>query len=140
MDHDTYSDAYLRDILQGSKIFAMVGASPNPARASYQVMAYLLENGYSVIPVNPGHAGKEILGQEVYASLADIPGEIDAVDVFRNSQAAFGVTEEAIARGAKVVWMQLGVRNDEAAELAEKTGLRVVMNRCPKIEHGRLMG
>jgi hypothetical protein len=140
MNHDSYTDAYIRGILQDHKVFAMAGASPNQVRPSYFAMKYLLAKGYRVIPVNPGHAGKEILGQTVYARLADIPEPVEIVDIFRNSQAALGVTEEAIAIGAKAVWMQLGVRNDEAARLAEAAGLQVVMNRCPKIEYGRLSG
>ncbi len=140
MNHDHYSDAYIRGILQDCKVFAMVGASPNKVRPSYFAMKYLLAKGYKVIPINPGHAGKEILGQTVYASLHDIPEPVDVVDIFRNSEAALQVTQDAIAIGAKVVWMQLGVRNDEAARLAEEAGLKVVMNRCPKIEYGRLSG
>ncbi len=140
MTHDSYSDAYIRGILQGCKTFAMVGASPNTVRPSYFAMKYLLGKDYKVIPVNPGHAGKELLGQKVYASLRDIPEPVDVVDIFRNSEAALEITKDAIAIGAKVVWMQLGVRNDEAARLAEEAGLEVVMNRCPKIEYGRLSG
>ncbi len=140
MNHDSYPDGYIRDILRNCKIFAMVGASPNQVRPSYFVLKYLLAKGYRVFPVNPGHAGKQICGQTVYAKLADIPEPVEIVDVFRNSEAALEVTREAIAIGAKVVWMQLGVRNDEAAQLAEAAGLRVVMNRCPKIEYGRLSG
>lgn len=118
----------------------MVGASAKKIRPSYFAMKYLQDKGYRVIPVNPGQAGKEILGETVYASLADIPDAVDVVDIFRNSEAALDITREAIEIGAKVVWMQLGVRNDEAARLAEETGLKVVMNRCPKIEYGRLCG
>jgi predicted CoA-binding protein len=118
----------------------MVGASPNVSRPSYFAMKYLMAKGFQVIPVNPGHRGEEILGQTVYAALADIPGPVDIVDIFRNSEAALPITRDAIALGAKVVWMQLGVRNDEAAKLAEAAGLKVVMNRCPKIEYGRLSG
>jgi predicted CoA-binding protein len=140
MNHDSYNDAYIRGILQDCKTFAMVGASPNQVRPSYFAMKYLIAKGYCVLPVNPGHVGKEILGQTVYASLKDIPKPIDVVDIFRNSEAALQVTEDAIGIGAKVVWMQLGVRNDEAARLAEEAGLKVVMNRCPKIEYGRLSG
>ena len=140
MNHDHYSDAYIRSILQDYKIFAMVGASPNQVRPSYFAMKYLLAKGYRVIPINPGHAGKELLGQTVYASLHDIPEPVEVVDIFRNSEAALEITRDAIAIGAKVVWMQLGVRNDEAAQLAEEAGLKVVMNRCPKIEYGRLSG
>ena len=140
MNHDDYSEAYIRDILTSCKVFAIVGASANQVRPSYFVQKYLLAKGYEVIPVNPGQAGKTIAGQRVYATLADIPQPIDVVDIFRNSEAALAITREAIAIGAKVVWMQLGVRNDEAAELAEAAGLKVVMNRCPKIEYGRLSG
>lgn len=140
MNHDSYNDGYIRAILTNNKVFAIVGASANAARPSFVVARYLLENGYRVIPVNPGLAGGEILGQKVYASLSDVPEPVDVVDVFRNSDAALGVTREAIGIGAKVVWMQLGVRNDEAAALAEAAGLQVVMNRCPKIEYERLLG
>ena len=140
MNHDSYSDSYIRSILQDHKVFAMVGASPNEVRPSYFAMKYLLAKGYEVVPVNPGHTDKKILDQKVYAKLGDIPEPIDIVDVFRNSEAAFEITKDAIAIGAKVVWMQLGVRNDEAAQLAENAGLKVVMNRCPKIEYGRLSG
>lgn len=140
MNHDSYSEAYIRDILTSCKVFAMVGASANQVRPSYFVLKYLLAKGYEVIPVNPGFAGKMIAGQLVHASLRDIARPVDVVDIFRNSEAALAVTREAIEIGAKVVWMQLGVRNDEAARLAEAAGLKVVMNRCPKIEYGRLSG
>jgi hypothetical protein len=140
VDHDAYSDAYIRDILARSRIIAMVGASPNASRPSYFAMKYLKQKGFRVIPVNPGQAGKEILGERVYASLAEIKEQVDIVDIFRASGAALDITREAIAIGARVVWMQLGVRNDDAAKLAEEAGLRVVMNRCPKIEYGRLSG
>lgn len=140
VDHEHYSNDYIRDILRENKVIAMVGASPNTVRPSYFAMKYLLEKGFTVIPVNPGHAGGEILGQKVYATLKDIPQRVDIVDIFRNSEAALGITRDAIAIGARVVWMQLGVRNDEAARLAEEAGLKVVMNRCPKIEYGRLSG
>ena len=140
MNHDAYSDAYIRDILANNRIIAMVGASPNTSRPSYFAMKYLKAKGFRVIPVNPGQASKEILGEKVYASLADIEESIDIVDIFRGSAAALPIAKEAIRIGAKVVWMQLGVRNDEAAKLAEDAGLRVVMNRCPKIEYGRLSG
>jgi hypothetical protein len=103
-------------------------------------MKYLKQKDFRVIPVNPGQAGKEILGERVYASLAEIKEQVDIVDIFRASGAALDITREAIAIGARVVWMQLGVRNDDAAKLAEEAGLRVVMNRCPKIEYGRLSG
>jgi uncharacterized protein len=117
-----------------------VGASANASRPSYFAMKYLKQKGFTVIPVNPGQEGKEILGEKVYASLADIKQHVDIVDIFRASDAALGIAREAIRIGAKVVWMQLGVRNDEAAKLAEDAGLQVVMNRCPKIEYGRLSG
>jgi hypothetical protein len=140
MNHDNYSDTYIRAILHEAKNFAVVGASANTVRPSFFVVKYLAAKGYRVFPVNPGHAGGQIGGQRVYAALKDIPEPVDVVDIFRNSEAAYGVTEEAIAIGAKVVWMQLGVRNDEAAALAEAAGLKVVMNRCPKIEYARLCG
>ncbi len=140
MNHDSYSDAYIRDILVTHRSIAMVGASANPSRPSYYAMKYLKTKGFHVIPVNPGQAGKDILGEKVYASLADIAEPVDIVDIFRNSEAALPITHEAIGMGAKVVWMQIGVRNDEAAKLAEQAGLKVVMNRCPKIEYGRLSG
>lgn len=140
MNHDTYSDGYIRAILDDVKTIAMVGASPNPVRPSYFVLKYMLEKGYQVIPVNPGQAGKDLLGQRVYASLSDIPEPVDMVDIFRNSEAASPITDEAVSIGAKVIWMQLQVRNDEAAQRAEDAGLKVVMNRCPKIEYGRLSG
>ena len=140
MNHDAYSDAYIRDILLGHRVIAMVGASPNPSRPSYFAMKYLQAKGFRVIPVNPGQAGKILLGETVYASLRDIPDAVGIVDIFRNSEAALGITRDAIAIAAKVVWMQLGVRNDDAAKLAEDAGLKVVMNRCPKIEYGRLSG
>jgi predicted CoA-binding protein len=140
MIHDSYSDAYISDILLRHRNIAMVGASPKPERPSAFAMKYLMSKGYRVIPVNPGQAGEEILGQKVYASLAEIEEPVEIVDIFRNSAAALEVTREAIAIGAKVVWMQLGVRNDEAAREAEEAGLRVVMNRCPKIEYARLSG
>ena len=140
MNHDAYSDAYIRDILAHNRTIAMVGASANASRPSYFAMKYLKQKGYRVIPVNPGQAGKEILGETVYASLAEIEEKVDIVDIFRSSDAALGITREAIAIGAQVVWMQIGVRNDAAARLAEEAGLHVVMNRCPKIEYGRLSG
>ena len=137
---DRYEDNYLRKILRDIKTIAMVGASANWNRPSYFAMKYLLDRGYKVIPVNPAAAGQEILGQKVYASLDELPAKADMVDIFRNSEAAGPITDAAIKHGAKVVWMQLGVRNDAAAERAEKAGLKVVMNRCPKIEHSRLSG
>jgi len=140
LNHDRYDDAYLRKILRESKTIAMVGLSANWNRPSYFAAKYLLDRGYKVIPVNPAAAGQEILGQKVYGSLAELPHKADMVDIFRNSEAAGPITDEAIEHGAKVVWMQLGVRNDEAARRAEDAGLKVVMNRCPKIEHSRLAG
>jgi predicted CoA-binding protein len=118
----------------------MVGISPKDNRPSYFAFKYLLERGYHMIPVNPGQAGKEILGQNVYAKLSDIPEPVDMVDIFRASQFAVPVVEEALTLRPKpaVIWMQLGVRNDAAAALAEAAGVKVVMNRCPKIEYGRL--
>jgi predicted CoA-binding protein len=138
--HDIYPDAYIRGILNTVKTIAMVGLSPKDNRPSYFAFKYLLERGYHMIPVNPGHAGREILGQKVYAKLADIPEPVDMVDIFRASQYAAGVVKEALALKPRpqVIWMQLGVRNDEAARLAGDAGLKVVMNRCPKIEYGRL--
>jgi predicted CoA-binding protein len=140
MNHDAYSDAYIRDILARSRTIAMVGASPNTSRPSYFAMKYLKQKGFRVIPVNPGQAGKQILGERAVATLGEIDEPVDIVDIFRASDAALAITRDAIAIGAKVVWMQLGVRNDQAAELAEAAGLQVVMNRCPKIEYGRLSG
>jgi predicted CoA-binding protein len=140
MDHDHYPDSYIRGILNTVKTIAMVGISPRDVRPSYFAFKYLQERGYRMIPVNPGQAGGDILGQAVYAKLADIPEPIDMVDVFRASQYAPAIVEEALALTPrpKVIWMQLGVRNEEAARLAEANGLKVVMDRCPKIEYGRL--
>jgi predicted CoA-binding protein len=140
MIHESYSDAYLGDILLRHRTIAMVGASAKSERPSSFAMKYLMAKGFRVIPVNPGQAGQAILGETVYASLAEVLEPVEIVDIFRNSEAALQVTREAIAIGAKVVWMQLGVRNDEAAREAEAAGLKVVMNRCPKIEYGRLSG
>jgi uncharacterized protein len=140
VDHDNYTDAYLRDVLKRVKTIAMVGASPNWNRPSFFAMKYLQYKGYRVIPVNPTAAGQEILGERVYASLKEIPDKVDMVDIFRNSAAAGPIVDEAIAIAAPVVWMQLGVRNDAAASRAEAAGITVVMNRCPKIEYGRLHG
>lgn len=139
MDHSDYSVDYLKGILTSVKRIALVGASNKPERASYRVMSFLLERGYEVIPVNPGLAGSEILGQPVVASLKDIVGPVDMVDVFRNPEAAGKVTDEAIAIGAKVVWMQLNVSNPEAAARAEAAGLQVVMDRCPHVEYNSVM-
>jgi uncharacterized protein len=140
MNHDSYPDAYIRGILNTVKTIAMVGISPKDNRPSYFAFKYLLERGYNMIPVNPGQAGKEILGRKVYARLGDVPEPVDMVDVFRASQYAPQVVAEALALAPRpqVIWMQLGVRNDAAAAAAEAAGLKVVMNRCPKIEYGRL--
>jgi uncharacterized protein len=140
MDHDSYPDAYIRGILNTVKSIAMVGISPKESRPSYFAFKYLLERGYNMIPVNPGQAGKEILGRKVYGRLAEIPEPIDMVDVFRASQYAVPIVEEALKLDPRpqVIWMQLGVRNEEAAAKAEAAGIKVVMNRCPKIEYGRL--
>lgn len=140
MDHETYPDSYIRGILNTVKTIAMVGISPKENRPSYFAFKYLLERGYRMIPVNPGQEGKEILGQKVYAKLSDIPEPVDMVDIFRASQHALPVVEEALKLTPKpqVIWMQLGVRNNEAAAKAEAAGMKVVMNRCPKIEYGRL--
>src|SRR4029078_5920470 len=140
MNHDAYPDSYIRGILNTVKTIAMVGISPKDNRPSYFAFKYLHERGYRMIPVNPGQAGGDILGQKIYAKLADIPEPVDMVDIFRAPQFAPGIVEEALALNPRpqVIWMQLGVRNDAAAKLAEDNGLKVVMNRCPKIEYGRL--
>ena len=134
------ADQDIANLLRETRTIAMVGASANWNRPSYFAMKYLLDRGYVVIPVNPAAAGQEILGQKVYASLADLPVKVDMVDIFRNAEAAGPITDAAIKHGAKVVWMQLGVVNPEAAKRAEAAGVKVVMNRCPKIEHSRLAG
>jgi predicted CoA-binding protein len=140
MNHDHYPDSYIRGILNTVKTIAMVGISPKDVRPSYFAFKYLLERGYRMIPVNPGQAGGDLLGQPVYAKLADIPEPVDMVDVFRAPQYALAVVEEALALKPRpqVIWMQLGIRSEEAARLAEANGLKVVMDRCPKIEFGRL--
>lgn len=135
-----YSDELLSNVLARVKSVALVGASDDPVRASYFVMKYLLEKGYQVYPINPKLAGRTLLGRTVYASLADLPETADMVDIFRNSAAAGPIADEAVAHGAKVVWMQLTVRNDEAAARAEAAGLTVIMDRCPKMEYQRLFG
>src|SRR5216683_2202322 len=140
LDPIPYPDAQIRAILERVRTIAMVGASSNWNRPSYFVMKYLQGKGYRVIPVNPGIAGQQLLGETVYAALHDIPEPVDMVDVFRPSAEALKIVEESIAIGAPVVWMQLGIRNDEAAALGEAAGLEVIMNRCPKIEFGRLGG
>lgn len=140
MNHDSYSDDYIRQILTSVKSIAMIGASPNNVRPSYFVFKYLSERGYDMIPINPGQTGKSLLGKPFVASLADIGRPFDMVDIFRNSDVAERLVDEALAlaQKPKVIWMQLGVRNDSAASKAEAAGLKVVMNRCPKIEYARL--
>ena len=142
MTNEVYSDDDIRAILSRVKRIAMVGASANAARPSYFVLKYLNSRGYGVTPINPGLAGGAILGLPVFASLADAPGPIDMVDIFRNSEAALGIVQEALMLDPKpsVIWMQLSVFNAEAAKMARAAGLTVVMNRCPKIEYARLSG
>jgi hypothetical protein len=140
--HDTYLDGTIRGILKTVRTVAIVGATNNPARPSYIVFKYLLERGFDVIPVNPRLAGHDVLGVRAYASLAEVGRPIDMVEIFRNSADAGGVTDEALALDPlpKVIWMQLSVRDDAAAARAEAKGVQVIMNRCPKIEYGRLSG
>jgi hypothetical protein len=140
MSHESYDDGYIRGILNTVKTIAMVGVSPKDSRPSYFAFKYLLERGYRMIPVNPGLAGRDLLGQKAYARLADIPEPVDMVDIFRASPFVLPIVEEALKMQPRprVVWMQLGIRNDAAAALAEQNGIKVVMNRCPKIEYGRL--
>jgi len=142
MNHDVYDNAYIAGILNSVKTVAMVGASANEVRPSFFVLKYLLSKGFDVFPINPGHAGREILGRMVYAKLADVPAPIDMVDIFRASAAVPGIVDEALELDPlpKVIWMQLTVRNDEAAAKAEAADIKVVVNRCPKIEYGRLSG
>jgi predicted CoA-binding protein len=139
-----YDDAQIKKILRGVKAIAMVGASGNEIRPSYFAMMYLLNKGYKIIPVNPGMVGKEILGQEVYAALKDVPAPVDMVDIFREAKYAPDIAREAVAEkdrlGVKVLWMQLGVISPQAETIAQDAGLTVIMNRCPKIEHGRFSG
>lgn len=136
MNHDHYTDTYTMDILACVKVIALVGASASAARPSNGVMKFLLAHGYSVIPVNPGLAGQDLLGQRVFANLGDITRPFDMVDVFRNSEAVLSLVDEVLELSPlpKIIWMQLGVRNDEAALRAEAAGIKVVMNRCPVIE------
>jgi predicted CoA-binding protein len=140
----TYSDDYIKSILRETKVIAMVGSSGNEMRPSYFAMKYLLDKGFKVIPVNPTMAGKPILGQTAYGSLRDVPAPVEMVEIFRAADAAPGIVREALAEkdrlGIKTIWMQLGVISDEAAALASEAGLNVVMDRCPKIEYGRLSG
>jgi len=139
-----YEDDYIRGILKEVRTIAMAGASANWVRPSSFAMKYLQGKGYKVIPLNPGQAGNQILGETCYASIADIPGPVDMVDIFRNSKAAGDVIDEALPiveeKQIKIIWMQLGIRNDPAAKRAEAAGLNVIMDRCPKIEYGRLFG
>jgi len=140
MNHDAYDDDYIRGILNGVKSIAMVGASPVNVRPSYFAFKYLAQRGYDMIPVNPGHVGKSLMGKPFVGSLAEIGRPIDMIDIFRNSSHIMPVLDEALKLSPlpKVIWMQLGARNDAAAEKAETAGLKVVMNRCPKIEYARL--
>ena len=140
----TYSDEYLADVLESVKTIAMVGASPNWVRPSHFAMKYLQRKQFRVIPINPSTQEISILGEQTYPNLTSVPENFEMVDIFRNSDAASSITDEAIElaklKGIKVIWMQLGVENNEAALRAENVGLKVVMNRCPKIEFGRLYG
>ena len=142
MNHDSYDNAYIAGILNSVKTIAIVGASANDVRPSFFVTKYLIDKGYDVYPINPGHAGKEILGRMTYAKLSHVPVAIDMVDIFRASNAVPPIVDEALALEPlpKAIWMQLTVRHDEAAAKAEAHGVKVVMNRCPKIEYGRLSG
>lgn len=142
MNHDSYDNAYISGILNSVKTVAIVGASANDVRPSFFVTKYLIDKGFTVFPINPGQAGKDLLGRPVYARLADVPEPIDMVDIFRASSAVPPIIDEALELRPlpKVIWMQLTVRHDEAAAKAEAAGIKVVMNRCPKIEYGRLSG
>ena len=140
LDHSSYPDSYIRDILNNVKSIAMVGASATWNRPSNFTMKYLLQKGFIVIPVNPRSVGKEICGEKVFPDLASLTVTVDMVDMFRPAHEAPEIVEEAIKIGAKVFWMQLEIVNNEAAKLAEESGLQVVMDRCPKIEYARLFG
>ncbi|WP_150286782.1 CoA-binding protein [Rhabdaerophilum calidifontis] len=142
MSHESYPDDLIRSILRRVRRIAMVGASDNPARPSFLVFKYLSERGYEVIPVNPGRLGQSLLGRPFVAALKDIAGPLDMVEIFRNAEAAAETVAEALALTPlpRVIWMQLGVRNDNAAAQAEAKGVTVIMDRCPKIEYGRLSG
>jgi predicted CoA-binding protein len=140
----SYPDSLIKSILRSVKTIAMVGASGNDIRPSYFAMLYLLNKGYKIIPINPGMAGKQILGQTVYASLQDVPAPVDMVDIFREAKYAPAIARETVAQkdrlGVKVLWMQLGVVSQEAERIGREAGLTVIMDRCPKIEHGRFSG
>ena len=142
MNHDRYDDSYISGILNSVRRVAIVGASANDVRPSYFVAKYLIDKGFEVYPVNPGQAGREILGRMTYAKLAEVPVAIDMVDIFRPSAAVPAIVDEVLALDSlpQVIWMQLTVRHDEAAAKAEAAGIKVVMNRCPKIEYARLSG
>ena len=137
-----YTDSFLKDVLQRTKVVAVVGVSMNPVRPSYYVARYLSLKGYTVIPVNPGHAGKALFGQTVRASLAEISEPVDMVDIFRRSEAVPPIVDEALSAfpDLRTIWMQIGVEHPEAAAKAQARGVDVVMNRCPKIEYQRLFG
>ncbi len=137
----TYTDSFLKQVLERTKVIANVGISANPERPSHDVAKYLIDKGYRVIPVNPGLAGQTLLGETVYATLADIPDKVDMVDVFRRSDAVPAIVDEALARwpDLQTIWMQIGVEHPQAAEIAEARGVDVVQDRCPKIEYRRLM-
>tara|TARA_B100000927_G_scaffold70938_1_gene56298 strand:+ start:2534 stop:2947 length:414 start_codon:yes stop_codon:yes gene_type:complete len=134
MDANIYSDNYINQILSDVETIALVGASSDPDKDSYKVMKFLLEKNYQVFPINPNEAGMNILGQYCYADLSSLTESIDMVEVFRRSEAVFDIAKDAISIGAKVLWTQLGVVHEEAAQMAQKAGLKVVMNKCPKIE------
>jgi len=133
-----YSRSYIKEILDEVKTIAIVGASANPDRDSYKVMQVLIQHGYQIFPINPNEEGNLIFGRPCFSELSSVSGQIDMVDVFRAKDAVMGVTKEAIAIGAKVLWTQLDIANKEAAKLAEQAGLKVVMDRCPKIELAKL--
>ncbi len=142
--HNNYTDQKIRRILKDVKTFAMVGASTVWRKPSFYAMKYLQHKGFRIIPINPSRAGNKVLGETVYGSLEEVPHQLDMVDIFRTSEEAYEITKDVIAnkdaKGIKYLWMQLTVRNDPAAELAEAAGLEVIMDRCPKIEYGRLSG
>lgn len=142
MNHEQYEDRYIADVLKSVKTIALVGASANPSRPSHGVMGFLLSKGYHIIPVNPGQAGKSILGQKVFARLSDISEPVDMVDVFRASEHLAEVVDETLVLPhlPKVIWTQLGVKDEAAAARAEEKGIRVIMDRCPAIEYPRLLG